>query len=385
MTIYRCNTCKKQTSILKKATNNKYERLVTCSGCDTSWQVCFICNLRWTSRKISYSTKHFQEKHSEIKCDDTARPTQEKPSCKLDNTNETIVFQNESLENESATTTNKIPSFMKNAKDPNLTISCMPNTSRRFFTHNVVDVNNGIRNIVGNAFQKSDYAMAELEESKLQMRITKFCKSLSQSQQTEFVQILNDTQKTPFHTTRIPDNINDIRKFYLSYNDSIFQNMPTPTIQMDNDHAYISMISLIDHFLAYNLEMNYMTCDDDITIKTDITTCKQAIKIRQSVKDTLNDTNIHPMILYINLWSDDFEPNVYRKNRKSIWIKTVSICPPHDKITSPMYTYVLAIGRKSDNHNTMHVYYNKELDELSKCTFRYCAILKKMFQLLSKC
>ena len=227
--------------------------------------------------------------------------------------------------------------------------------------------------------------MADLEESKLQMRITKFCKTLSHSQQTEFVQILHDSEKITLSTTRLPDNINDVRSFYLSYKDSIFQNMPTPTIHMDNDHAYVSLVSLVDHFLAYNLEMDYMTCDDDITIKTDITTCKQAVKIRQSVKDTLNDTNIHPMILYINLWSDDFEPNVYRKNRKSIWIKTVSICPPRDKTTSPMYTYVLAIGRKSDSHDTMHIYYNRELDELSKCTFRYCATFKEMFQLLSKC
>ena len=125
MTIYRCKSCNKQTSILKKATNNKYERLITCSVCDTSWQVCFICDLRWNSRKVSYAVKHFQEKHSENKCDDTARETQEKSSCKFNKTNETIGFQNESQENESATiimeSTNKTPSFLKCAKDPNLT------------------------------------------------------------------------------------------------------------------------------------------------------------------------------------------------------------------------------------------------------------------------
>ena len=120
----------------------------------------------------------------------------------------------------------------------------------------MVDKNNGIRNIVGNGFLKSDYAMEELEESKLKIQITKFCKTLSHSQQTEFAQILNDTQKTPFHTKLLLDNINDIRNFYLSNNDSIIQNLPTLTIHMDNNHAYISLISLIDNFLAYNLEIN---------------------------------------------------------------------------------------------------------------------------------
>ena len=153
---------------------------------------------------------------------------------------------------------------------------------------------------------------------------------------------------------------------------------------MNHDHAYISLVSLIDHFLSFNLEMNYMTCDENNMINTGISKCKMALQMRNSVKEELKDSNISPMILYINLWSDDFEPNVYRKNRKSIWIKTVSICPPRDKITSPMYTYVLAIGRKTDNHDIMHEFYNRELEDLSKCAFRYCALVKKMFQLLSR-
>ena len=377
MTIYKCNKCNQKSSIIKNHTIHKHLKTVSCSKCDIGWQACSKCNLRWCKRKFSVAAKHFKTKH----------PDNSDNFDGLETKNEAIDYQYENDGDSTTlnmTSTKTMPSFLKSTSTPDLVNACMPESSKRFFTHNMIDKNNGIRNIVGSAFKKSDNAMAELEESILHLRITKFCKSLSHSQQTEFLQILNDSNKNSFPTTRLPHNINDIRSFYLSSKDSMFQKMPTPTIHMNDDHAYISLISLIDHFLAYNLEMNYMTCDDNIFINTGILSSKESLKMRQSIKDELQDSNIHPMILYINLWSDDFEPNVYRKNRKSIWIETVTICPPRDKITSPMYTYVLAIGRKSDNHDMIHKFYNKELEQLSKCTYRYCDFLKKNVPVIVK-
>ena len=52
------------------------------------------------------------------------------------------------------------------------------------------------------------------------------------------------------------------------------------------------------------------------------------------------------MILYLLFWSDDFEGAMLRKNKKSVWIKTVTICPPRDQITSTKYMYVVGIGCK---------------------------------------
>jgi len=252
----------------------------------------------------------------------------------------------------------------------------MSEFSKVYFNQNRHGTYNGIQKLVGNAFLQTQNGMAEQEESILQMRITKFCRTLTHSQQTEFLQILNESHKNPFKSTRLPGNINDINRFYSSSKHSIFQNLPTPSVHIKSGHAYISLTSLIDHFLANKLPMHFMTCDEDVSLIQGITSCKEASKMRQSVRDD-SDDNLHPMILYINLWSDDFEPNVYRKNRKSIWIKTVTICPPPDKTTSPMYTYVLAIGRKIDNHDVIHSMHYQELQELSKCTYRYCAIVDK--------
>ena len=62
-----------------------------------------------------------------------------------------------------------------------------------------------------------------------------------------------------------------------------------------------------------------------------------------------------PLIFYVTLWSDDFEGAMLRKNKKSIWVKTITIFPPSNQKTSTKYTYVLAIGHKGTNHDEINV------------------------------
>lgn len=69
-----------------------------------------------------------------------------------------------------------------------------------------------------------------------------------------------------------------------------------------------------------------------------------AQEIRCNVKTS---TSVVPLILYINVWSDDFEPSAVKNNRKkSLWIKTVTICPPAHMDASNKYKYAIALGWK---------------------------------------
>ena len=77
------------------------------------------------------------------------------------------------------------------------------------------------------------------------------------------------------------------------------------------------------------------------------------------------------MILYVISWSDDFEGAILRQNRKSVWIKNITICPPQDQITSSKYSYVIALGRKGSSHDEINPIYNNELQQLVHCTYRY--------------
>ena len=78
------------------------------------------------------------------------------------------------------------------------------------------------------------------------------------------------------------------------------------------------------------------------------------------------------MILYMLFCSD--EGAILRKNKKSVWIKTVTIFLPRDQFTSTKYTYVVGIGRKRYDHDEINIFHNNELQQLNKCTYRYYGV-----------
>ena len=101
---------------------------------------------------------------------------------------------------------------------------------------------------------------------------------------------------------------------------------------------------------------------------------KQTISdsIRRKVKQTLHQSSISPLIIYIILWSDDFEPNNVKQHKKSTWIKTVTFAPPLHCQTSSKHTYVIALSAKNQNHELMNLIFTQELKELTSPTYIYC-------------
>ena len=285
MTLYHCKKCNKK-AIKSNSLGSLHQLLLQCRECKISWQICITCDKRWCSKNTSKAVQHFATKHPN--------------SISHLNTPSTNTMTKSGTISTLNTNTSNNPSFLSNAQDADLTQASMSEFSKVYFNQNRHGTYNGIQKLVGNAFLQTQNGMAEQEESILQMRITKFCRTLTHSQQTEFLQILNDSHKNPFKSTRLPGNINDINRFYSSSKHSIFQNLPTPSVHIKSGHAYISLTSLIDHFLANKLPMNFMTCDEDVSLIQGITSCKEASKMRQSVRDDTED-NLHPMILHINL------------------------------------------------------------------------------------
>ena len=52
-------------------------------------------------------------------------------------------------------------------------------------------------------------------------------------------------------------------------------------------------------------------------------------------------------------------------------IKTVTIYPHRDQVTSTKYTYIVGIGSKGSDHDEINTFHNNELQQLNKCTYRY--------------
>ena len=49
----------------------------------------------------------------------------------------------------------------------------------------------------------------------------------------------------------------------------------------------------------------------------------------------------------------------------------MTIYPSSNQMTSPKYTFLLAIGRKGQYHDLVNERFNKEIHDLEKCTMRY--------------
>jgi hypothetical protein len=71
-------------------------------------------------------------------------------------------------------------------------------------------------------------------------------------------------------------------------------------------------------------------------------------------------------IIWLLEWSDDFEPNAINKNRGSMWINTVTICPPHSNLHSMTCILPLAMGLKKASYEAAEKKFAEEIASLSQ-------------------
>ena len=69
-----------------------------------------------------------------------------------------------------------------------------------------------------------------------------------------------------------------------------------------------------------------------------------------------------PYVIFLELWSDDFQVNHTRKNRNSTWLKTVTFCPPRNMTTSKKHTHAIYLGQKNQSHSYVNTWFNNQLE-----------------------
>jgi hypothetical protein len=101
---------------------------------------------------------------------------------------------------------------------------------------------------------------------------------------------------------------------------------------------------------------------------TDIPKTRRARKISLQCNKAYNGTEKEKGVLIIWLleWSDDFEPNAVKKNKGSMWIKTITICPPKADLHTMSRTFPLAIVLKKHHHEAAERKFDVELASLAK-------------------
>ena len=417
--LLKCKRCLQITSSSPQS-HVTYKNCYTCfcsnPNCSEFWFICSQHNIRFSSSKISRMRSHFL---NVTHCDNNINTSQSttcttaitkfatniinnnlQSELNVDDSYDFDDLSYESSNHEGSIDLSESPSSPKRLKivgnvdndsaTDTSTEYILPYRTQQFFENEKKLVGSGKRGLVARAFcQDQDiHSLANEEETNLHLKITHFCSKITQDLQKDFASILSSILSTgTFQNTRPPMSYNDITTFYTSSKHSIYKNIPSPDVFLTDNHACVTIESIVSHMLSFGVNLNSLEADtsfEDSPLRyQSIETTKEVEDIINNINRSHNDINsLKPMILYIILWSDDFEANNTRKNRNSTWIKTVTICPPKEYNTSTLYTYPIAIGRKGQSHDIVNNLFNQEIKRLSSCTYRYCQKYKRNYPVI---
>ena len=382
-----CSDC----STLSKETKNHHLYqdciIIQCNqqNCYASWLVCTKSNKRFSTRHTTRIKKHFNTIINRSHQQEVFFPISDNLPTWSDSNAESMLTSNSTSDDHT-----QITKFPKPNDDNQFPIieSTERNTkystiseysSKKYFCDELMIPGNGLRGIVGRAFMQDNNSTkkASKKESDLHIDIAYLCNRLTEDDQYLFSSVVNRLTSTHiFESTRPPLNYSDICSFYTKSKHSILGNIPSPRAFEKENHSCVSIESIINHLLAFGVQFSLINSkqnDDNDQFASSITLTKEATDIKERItRDYPNHIKTgFPLILYVILWSDDFEPNVTRKNRNSVWLKTITICPPENLKTSSLYTFPIAMGRKGQSHDMVNEMFNMELGSIQKMSMRY--------------
>ena len=386
--------------------NNIYRHLheIQCSRCKTNWLVCAQHELRFTPRKYFLAKRHLREvDHSSVQPSNTQYNVMDQNSYR-ENDNDSIssmitsdynegdINDNVSIQSNSRDVVvedNYIEQFKSCQKE----VSCddYNNLMQRYIQCEAVSEGDGIRRIVACAFAMnltSEFSAITYKEAFYHLKATFFCYSLTASQISQFTDLshmLGNIFFSPFCgsstslKTLPPSSHKDIQRYYLRNSTSIANNIPIPKVEENHDHAYVSIKEALQHFLCFETNIDGMLTEKtSISYKSIISPSSPVIKenigdiLCLKLKNNIRLSTISPLIIYIILWSDDFEPNNVKQHKKSTWIKTVTFAPPKHYQTSSTHTYIIALSSKHTNHEIINHQFHQELQTLKSPTYMFC-------------
>lgn len=128
-------------------------------------------------------------------------------------------------------------------------------------------------------------------------------------------------------STNIPVTDMDLRRCYLSGCNSVVDNLPIPTVQTIQEHAYVSLRDVISHILAFDIAVDPILERSRSTTNVSLRT---ETVLAQNIYEQMKSGHSErcQLILPITEWSDDFEPNTQEKqNSGSVWVhSTLFLC-----------------------------------------------------------
>ena len=400
----RCVKCynvdnNKSVLMTDKAYRDLHE--IVCSKCKNKWLICTIHDHRWSQRRYIKAENHVKCMHqNEIVSDVCNVVTNQKYiNDDIDSEYEEVYNDDNITSSESVNTSKALDivsedNILQKFVDGHRKVSLKDYNEkvRRYICSESHNEGDGLKQIVSCAFamnSNSDYSQISVNELKYHIKAAIFSCSLTSSQKANYGELCylmldtfmdNSKNNSKSLPTRIAVSSKELDRYYLKRSTSIVQNVPIPTITEFDNHAYVSIKEIVQYSLYFEIPLDGMLVKKTkvnykqlISASSQLASTKIGNLIRSQVQNNADiPLNISPLIITIVLWSDDFEPNNVKQHRKSTWIKTITLSPPVGYQTSPAHTFVIALGPKESNHESINARIFSELNELQKPTYMYC-------------
>ena len=233
-----------------------------------------------------------------------------------------------------------------------------------------------------------------IDELKQMHRMMNILIDLSDSQKKDFLEFNAESMNlhkvaSISHGVKLhyPTDIAEARRMILDGAHSIMKNLPVPRVfeisghedgllGTASSHSCVSLKEVLliaaGHGTKFNFAYDPTRADHDNydglngtdavkDLRKDVVT---AMTSDNQSRDKISGTKIG----YIYFWSDSFLRCFIKQRENSVWVLTVTICPPESDKTNGNNTFILAIGKsgKEVDHRPVIEHYIKECIELMK-------------------
>jgi hypothetical protein len=177
--------------------------------------------------------------------------------------------------------------------------------------------------------------------------------------------------------TKYPTNMADANSMLLRGPNSLMKNFPSPKVFGKANHACVDLKETIILAAAHGAEFNFAfdptkpeACQRN---EEGLNGTEAASDLIKDVREAMDkDPGLSELdrkstsIGWIYFWSDSFLRCFVRQRENSVWILTVTICPPEKEKSTGKFTHVLAIGKSSEDHTPVIEFYLEECMKLMK-------------------